>query len=640
MPAKVNLVKYIHIMRTNTLTTPPIYARPRQGPPALLQALLTMLIGASLFVVLLGMAASGYSLAYAEKIYPGVSIAGIDLSGLTPSQASERLSATLQYPQNGKIVFQEGSQVWIAKPQEVGFFLDAQTTVQAAYLVGRSGGLLARAGEQFNAWSENRNLPPLFVFDERIAQNYLRKIADQVDIPIIEASLSVNGTDVVVRSGQVGRNLDVSAALTALKAHLPSLTDGILPLTVRETPPVILDASAQADFARRILSAPLTITVPEAVSGDPGPWTFQPDQLAGMLVIERVEDAQGARYQVGLDSAQLRSFLDGVAPSFSRTSENARFIFNDDTRQLELIQSAVIGRALDIETSLQQIKEKVTAGEHTAGLDMEYTEPPVTDSATGESLGIRELVSSYNSYFYGSSNDRIQNIQMASARFHGLLVPPGATFSMSDALGEISLDNGYAEALIILGDRTIKGVGGGVCQVSTTLFRTVFFGGYPVVERHPHAYRVGYYEQTSGGGHDADLAGLDATVFVPVVDFKFTNDTPYWLLMETYLNVASRRLTWKFYSTSDGRSVNWDTTGPTNVVEPPEPSYEENASLSEGTIKQVDWEAEGADITVSRTVMRDGSVLYQDTFTTHYLPWRAVYQYGPGTEIPTPEPEN
>ena len=143
---------------------------------------------------------------------------------------------------------------------------------------------------------------------------------------------------------------------------------------------------------------------------------------------------------------------------------------------------------------------------------------------------------------------------------------------MSDALGDVSLDNGYAEALIILGDRTIQGVGGGVCQVSTTLFRTVFFGGFPVVERHPHAYRVGYYEQTSGGGHDANLAGLDATVFVPVVDFKFTNDTSNWLLMETYLNAAARRLTWKFYSTSDGRSVSWDTTGTQNTVEPPEPS--------------------------------------------------------------------
>jgi vancomycin resistance protein YoaR len=625
-------------MHTTTLPNPPVYARPLPRPSPILQTLITLVIGGSLFFVLLGFALMGYTLAYSNKIVPGVSVAGIDLSGLTREEAAQKLSQQMRYPENGKIVFQQGSQVWVASPKKLGLFLDTQTSAQAAYLVGRSGGLLEKTGDQFDAWYQGRNLPPLFVFDERIAQHFLKEIAAQVDVPIIEASLSVNGVDVVLKPGQVGRTLDVPAALLAVQAQLQTLTDGIIPLVIRETPPVILDASAQADLARRILSAPLTITVPEAVSGDPGPWTFEPQALAAMLVIERVEDAQGARYQVGLNSEMLRAFLNGIAPSFVRQPENARFIFNDDTRQLELIQPAVIGRGLDIDTSLEKIREVAVAGEHNAALDMEYTEPAVKDDATAESLGIRELVSSYSSYFYGSSSDRIQNIQMASARFHGLLVPPGATFSMADALGEISLDNGYAEALIILGDRTIKGVGGGVCQVSTTLFRTAFFGGFPIEERHPHAYRVGYYEQTAGGGYDADLAGLDATVFVPVVDFRFTNDSASWLLMETYVNAASRRLTWKFYSASDGRTVNWDTTGPQNVVEPPEPSYEENPSLEQGQIKQVDWAADGADITVTRAVLRDGQVLFQDTFATHYLPWRAVYQYGPGTEIPTPEP--
>ena len=133
-----------------------------------------------------------------------------------------------------------------------------------------------------------------------------------------------------------------------------------------------------------------------------------------------------------------------------------------------------------------------------------------------------------------SSKERVQNINAASAKFHGLLVAPGETFSMAAALGDITLDNGYAEALIIVGGPTIKGVGGGVCQVSTTLFRNAFFAGFPILERYAHAYRVGYYEQNANG-HDPDLAGLDATVFVPLVDFKFANDTPYWLLMETYV---------------------------------------------------------------------------------------------------------
>jgi vancomycin resistance protein YoaR len=164
--------------------------------------------------------------------------------------------------------------------------------------------------------------------------------------------------------------------------------------------------------------------------------------------------------------------------------------------------------------------------------------------------------------------------------------------------------------------------------VSTTLFRAVFYGGYQIDERHPHAYRVGYYEQ----GPNSPGPGLDATVFAPLVDFRFTNDTDHWLLMETY--VYGNTLEWKFYSTKDGRVVSWETTGAQNVVEAPEPLYKENPELPEGKIKQVDYKADGADITVTRTVIHDGQVLHNDVIRTHYLPWRAIYEYGPGTELP------
>jgi len=256
----------------------------------------------------------------------------------------------------------------------------------------------------------------------------------------------------------------------------------------------------------------------------------------------------------------------------------------------------------------------------------------VTDDVSANDLGITELIHQEHSYFFGSREPRIQNIEKAASEFHGLLVPPGATFSMAAAMGNITLDNGYKEDLIIYNGRTIEGVGGGVCQVSTTLFRAAFFAGFPIVERHPHAYRVSYYEKTANNSRDPNLAGLDATVFIPLVDLKFINDTPYWLLMETYVNRAANRLTWKFYSTSDGRQVEWQTSGPINIVEPKKPLYKLNEDLEPGEIKQVDWEADGADVRVDRYVYRDGMLINSDTFFTHYAPWRAVYEYGPGTE--------
>ena len=607
---------------------------PARATAPLGQAATALIIGVALFALLATLLPVGYGMAYNGKIFPGVSVAGVDLSGLSTVQAAELLAQRLDYPQRGQVVFQEGQTLWTAAPAELGLYLDTQSTAAAAYDVGRSGGFPAQVAERWRAWTQGVGLSPLFLYDQRTAQSYLQAIAAQVDRPIIEASLGVSGVEVVVRSGQVGRTLDVPAALQALEAQLRTLTDGVLPLVVHETPPVILDVTEQAELARQLLSAPLVLRIPSAAAGDPGPWTFTPETLAGMLAIERTVTPEGERYQVGLSSTALRSFLEGIAPGIVVYPQNARFIFNDDTRQLDLLQSAVIGRALDIETSLALINQQVVEGVHTIDLDLEYTNPPATDEATAESLGITELVHAETSYFRGSSAERIQNITLASAQFHGVLVAPGESFSMATVLGDVSLDNGYAEALIIYGDRTIRGVGGGVCQVSTTLFRAAFFAGFQIDERYAHAYRVGYYEQVYGG-YDADLAGLDATVYAPVVDFRFTNDTPYWLLMETYISGAT--LTWKFYSTSDGRQVSWDTSGLQNIVEPPEPLYEENPELPEGTIRQVDWEADGADVSITRTVTRDGSVILSDTFTTHYLPWRAVYQYGPGTEVPTPE---
>jgi len=596
------------------------------------QILVALLGGVALFILLVLASIIAFDVAHAGQVYPGVSVAGVELSNLSPQEAASRLSESLNYPQTGRIVFKLDEKLWVARPAELGLYLDTQTSAQAAFLLGRQGNPIARILAKFRAWYQGTDLAPLLVYDQRVAQDYLQQIAAQIDKPTVEASLRIDGINVIVQPGQVGHSLNLTASMAPLEGQLRSLTDGLVSLVMDETPPVILDASAQAEIARKILSAPLSLSIPDKSEGDPGPWTFDQAALAKMLTIERVEGEQGAHYQVALNTENLHSFLQDLEPSLARQPANARFIFNDETHQLEVIQSAIIGRALNIEASLQAINEKITQGEHTIALVVNVHNPAVGNDATAESLGIRELVSVQTSYFGGSSASRIQNIKAASSRFHGVLVPPGATFSMAEVLGDVSLDNGYAEALIIYGNRTIKGVGGGVCQVSTTLFRTAFFGAYPIGERYSHAYRVSYYEYDPSGRLNPDLVGLDATVFVPVVDLKFTNDTPNWLLMETYVKAAT--LTWKFYSTSDARRVEMTTTGVQNVVEAPEPLYQENPDLSKGEIRQVDWEAEGADVTVYRTVYRNDQVYLQDEFYTHYLPWRAVYEYGPGTKVP------
>ena len=592
-----------------------------------------------IFSLLMVAVVIGYNISFAGKIYPGVAVAGVDLSGLEPTEAAQRLESNLVYPQQGKILFRDGEKIWLTSPAEVGFFLNPQATATSAFQYGRTGGPVKRLADQFKSWYSGNAMPPLYVFNENIAQSYLEGIAAQTDLQKIEASLTIEGSDVVVLPSQTGRQLSIPETFSNLQQQLQTMRDGEVQLSIQEEIPAIINVDDQAQIARQILSQPLVLTNPNPLEGDPDAWTFERDYLARLIAINQVNDSEGERYQVGLETASLMSFLEGIAPQLEINRRNARMMFNDETRQLEVIEPAIVGRSLNIAASIEAINENLLAGEHNITLSFDTIQPEVGDDATAEQLGITELVSSHTSYFYGSSAARIQNITTAAAQYHGLLIPPGGTFSMGEALGDVTLDNGYAEALIIYGDRTIEGVGGGVCQVSTTLFRTVFFGGYPVVERTPHAYRVGYYELRADGGYDTSLAGLDATVYTPFVDFKFTNDTQNWLLMETYVNQAARTLTWKFYSTSDGRSVEWHTTGLKNKVDPPEPLYQENPDLSKGEIEQVDWAVEGADVTINRTVSRNGETVYEDAFTTHYMPWRAVYEYGPGTKGMPPKEE-
>lgn len=612
--------------------------RPRRSPIPL-QILVILIGGLLLFLLTIGLISGGYEMLFAGRIFPGVSMAGVDLTSLTPEQARVALNERLVFPVSGQIVFRYKDSLWTATPSQLGMIFDSEASIQQAFNLGRQGDILSRLARQMNAWQSGLDIKPVFVFDERLAYTYLQNIAASIDQPVVETDLHLDGTQVVYQPGQTGRLLNVDHTLASLLAQLSTFKDGEILLDVEETTPLVLDASTEADILGRILDSGLSLTLPDSQPGDPGPWSIDPATLASMLSVRPEQTADGWRYQITLDVRLLEQVITPLAPQVNQEPQNARFTFDDNastnTRELLLEPDghARVGRTLDVAGTVNAAQAAILAGEHSAPLTINVSNPAVGDDATAGSLGITGLVASYTSYFRGSSAARLQNIGAAARRFHGLLIPPNSSFSMAQAMGDINLDNGYAEALIIYNGKTITGVGGGVCQVSTTLFRTAFFAGYPIIERHEHAYRVFYYEQTARG-IDPGMAGLDATVYFPLVDLKFTNDRPYWLLMETYFNAANYSLTWKFYSGDDGREVDWHNLGLENVVPAPEPLFEENPDFQAGQMKQVDWPGDGADITVTRIVSRGGSILFTDTIQTHYEPWQAVCQYGPGTDNP------
>jgi len=246
---------------------------------------------------------------------------------------------------------------------------------------------------------------------------------------------------------------------------------------------------------------------------------------------------------------------------------------------------------------------------------------PKTSTDQANDLGIKELLASGTSVFVGSIPSRIYNVTLAASRINGVLIPPNETFSFNKALGDVSAFTGYKQAYVIQNGRTVLGDGGGVCQVSTTFFRALLNAGLPIVERHPHAYRVGYYEQ------DAP-PGLDATIYVPTVDLKFKNDTKHHILVQTEMDPDNARLTFYLYGTKDDRTITLSKPVITSQSKPAEPAYQDDPNLPKGETKQVEHEAYGASVYFTREVKQNGKVIISDKFTSYYRAWQAVFLRG------------
>ncbi len=572
--------------------------------------------------------AAGYQIYHDGLIFPGVNVWGIDLSGMTPSEAATALQGRFAYPQTLVITFRDGDSIWQVTAGDLGVRFDVDRTVQAAYELGRQPGLIASLRQQAAAWRGGVTVSPVIVFDQISADRYLQQIALLVNRPMIDAAVSVQGLEVISSPSQVGRAVDIPATMDALSKQITTLESGEVVVVVIETPPQVASADDAAQDIITILSADLEAYIENPIPDDPGPWIASREALAGMLIIERVPapDGQGEVYSVRLSESQLRAFLGPLVPELARYPVNARFHFNESTKELTPISPSRQGRELNVPATIQLINQMALTTNHRVPLVFNTTDPEIPDTSTAADLGITELISSATTYYAGSSGERKANIRTAAARFDGLVVNPSAEFSFNQHLGEVTPETGFETALIIFNGRTIEGVGGGVCQVSTTAFQAAFYAGFPITERVPHGYWVGYYDSGEG-------KGMDATVYSPLVDLRFVNDTPSHLLIETESDPNRSTVTFRFYSTSDGRTVVKDGPYIDNLVPHGPPLYEVNPDLPPGTVKKVDYAVNGFDATVNRIVYRNGIILFQDTFFSQYVPWQAVYQVPPG-EVP------
>ena len=323
------------------------------------------------------------------------------------------------------------------------------------------------------------------------------------------------------------------------------------------------------------------------------------------------------------EKSSIQDFITQAKEKYNKPAKNALFSF-DRGRVINFRQEEK-GREIeeqiffdDLDKLIQGLEKKPDNIQ--ISLQVRDIQPEITLAKSNE-FGIEELIAEGKSDFSGSIPERIHNLTLASSKFNWVLIPQGKIFSFNDNIGDISSLTGYKPAYIIKSGKTVLGDGGGVCQVSTTLFRAALNAGLPIVERTAHAYRVGYYENDS-------KPGFDATVYAPSPDLKIKNDTPASILIQTEVDQNNNFLYFRFYGKKDKRKIEISTPVVYDVVPPLPEMRQDDPTLKKGVVKQVDFPAWGAKAVFDYKVTLDNKVLFEKKFLSVYRPWQAVYLVG------------
>ncbi len=604
----------------NQSITQPIHMKPIKVPN-LLGAVLFVLLPGTVLVIMLFMTLA-YQMWHLNRAYPGVMVADINVGEMSPTQIMIAINQRAPTYLAHVVTIQAGEEAWTYTGQQLGLRVDANLTATEAYAVGRTDNLLADMLTQLTLLIKPRSIAPILVYDTGPTNQLLQQLAAHLYRPPRDARLVIQpDAKVEIMPSQRGRQMHLEATASLIEAAILANRNQPISAVMQEIVPAVTEADLQIAYQQTLnfLSKPMVMGY--TINDKTSRWQLAPQTLMTMINLVQFVDANGkTHFSIEADRTKFITYLKQKAIAIETKPIDAKFRFDPKINILVVSQLSEDGFSLDVEAAYQKIASLKDEPIDYLELPMIVTAPTLS-SKNSQNLGIKELVSESTSYFRGSTEGRMHNLRLAASKFHGIIIPPGETFSFNHYLGEVTAENGYDRSFIIAGDRTALGIGGGICQVSTTVFRAALFGGFEIIERWAHDYRVNWYETNSP-------PGLDATIFTPDVDFKFRNDSPYYLLIQTETDLEAATLTFRFYSTKTGREVTIDPVKTERVVPHGPAIYEKDPNKLKGVMEQVDWAKDGVDVTVIRTVTQEEKVIHKDVIFSHYRPWQDVYKVG------------
>jgi vancomycin resistance protein YoaR len=559
---------------------------------------------------------------YAERALPGVTVAGVPVGSLDQAAIRERLDRELARPwaQRAVVVAYDG-QTWRTTNADLGVTPDADAGIAAALAYGKSGSPLERATSWIDALRGQAQIPLALRARGDALDRWVATLASAIDRRAVSGEIALFASGLTLTEPVLGRELDrVAATASVLAAR--TLDDREIQLRVRAIYPAV-DESGYRDAAARATAivTPLEVTVEDRrIAEDTAALTtlLSVDRVAARpgelpaLSAGAIAPAARYRYVVSLRQDRLTEWASSLAAKLDRPASSARFTVNADG------VASVVPGATGIRVTQDRLAAQLAtdlvrpaAGTRIVAAPAALETPAFSTEQANTWLPKISRTSTFTTY-YPPNASRHANISTGSSQFDGIVVLPGQTFSFWELLGPVTVQRGYAYAGAIINNRSDENViGGGLCQVSTTMFNAVAKLGYEIVERHAHGYLIDRYP-----------LGLDAAVFEPGVDFKWKNDTAAPVFLWSWNDATS--VTFDVWSLPTGRTVVFSGAVQSKFVEVPADQPADPAFIAGAKVA-------GRDVVRTRTVYEGGKTLYLDTFYSHYAPvW--------GGPLPAPAP--
>ncbi|HEX4679877.1 MAG TPA: VanW family protein [Gaiellaceae bacterium] len=534
-----------------------------------------------------------------DKLANGTRIAGIDVGGLTPANAQRLLEQRSERVSRVPVVFTVGTKRFSITPRQLGVEVDWAAAVANARKQGDGFGFVRGYRRLELEFFPQDLVPPIRAYDAALTYE-LELLSKAIDRPHQEARLVRRGLHITIAAGTTGRALDKQAAREVLVRSLASFSrEAAVGLPVRVDAPRVTVATLTGAqrTASRIIAAPVTLLAGPTRLKVPRWRLAKLLDLSTMRFSGPAADAYFARLEQTVETPPKDA-------DFAITAGGG----------VRIVPSRP-GVGLDVPQSAARIFSAATRVQNRTATLVLAEQQPKRTTADAQAMGITGTVGSYETVYGGIAN-RIHNVQLVAHLVDHKFIAPGDTFSFNGTTGERSAAKGFLEAPVIVNGEVQTGLGGGVCQVSTTVFNAAYEAGLPITSRTNHALYISHYP-----------LGRDATVDYPGIDLKFVNDTGHWLLLRTW--VGSSSLTVGLYGTPQHRRVE-STTAPLRVVSPPPVLKTVDATLNPGEVVVDSSGVPSQATSVERKVYdANGKLLSDATWYSSYRSEPKIVRVGP-----------